>query len=52
MDLMKVDRNFADGGEDSAAVASSDTRGDNPAAATINGNLGDLYNCSGKYRCC
>jgi laccase len=38
-DLMKVDKNFSTGGHFS----------DNPAGATINGKLGDLYNCSGKY---
>jgi laccase len=38
-DLMKVDKNFSNGGHFS----------DNPAGATINGKLGDLYNCSGKY---
>ncbi|TKW04641.1 hypothetical protein SEVIR_7G122900v4 [Setaria viridis] len=36
-DLMKVDKNFSMGGSFS----------DNPAAATINGKLSDLYNCSG-----
>jgi len=36
-DLMKVDKNFSNGGSFS----------DNPAGATINGKLGDLYNCSG-----
>lgn len=34
---MKVDKNFSNGGSFS----------DNPAGATINGKLGDLYNCSG-----
>ncbi|KAM0832825.1 hypothetical protein ACQ4PT_064648 [Festuca glaucescens] len=36
-DLMKVDKNFSTGGHFS----------DNPAGATINGKLGDLYNCPG-----
>ncbi|XP_040248974.1 laccase-19 isoform X2 [Aegilops tauschii subsp. strangulata] len=36
-DLIKVDKNFSIGG----------SFDDNPAAATINGKLGDLYNCSG-----
>jgi laccase len=41
-DLMKVDRNFSNGGDFS----------DNPAGATINGKLGDQYNCSGiLYNC-
>ncbi|GJN25639.1 hypothetical protein PR202_gb13492 [Eleusine coracana subsp. coracana] len=49
MDLMKVDKDFANGGvsDDPAADATGDTRGDNPASATINGKLGDLNNCSG-----
>ncbi|KQJ99779.1 laccase-20 [Brachypodium distachyon] len=36
-DLIKVDKNFSTGGNFD----------DNPAAAAINGKLGDLYNCSG-----
>ncbi|KAE8790754.1 laccase-20-like [Hordeum vulgare] len=36
-DLVKVDNNFSIGG----------SFDDNPAAAAINGKLGDLYNCSG-----
>ncbi|CAD6232286.1 unnamed protein product [Miscanthus lutarioriparius] len=36
-DLMKVDRNFSNGGNFD----------DNPAGSTINGKLGDQYNCSG-----
>jgi laccase len=41
-DLVKVDKNFSIGG----------SFDDNPAAATINGKLGDLYNCSGKLVVC